>query len=291
MTEEYWRWPESSWTSGDIDWKKAKTVTAGVDIGAVSTQAVITCDDTLYSYNNMRTGSDGDDAEKAMAGALKNTDMTLKDIHYIVGTGWGGKFVPFAHKVINEVSCHAKGARFMFGPSVRTIVDIGGQTVKVIKLYEWDRVSDFAANDKCATGMGRSIEKMADLMHVPIWEMGERSLSVKNDPEPASTTCYNFCNTEVLGLFREGLSEGEVLATYLFTLAYRIYTLVGRVKPEKYIAFTGGVAKNVGITKRLERELSIDTVHSQYDTQLAGAIGAALLAKTLMGKSIQPTVK
>jgi activator of 2-hydroxyglutaryl-CoA dehydratase len=92
--------------------------------------------------------------------------------------------------------------------------------------------------------MGRNIEIMADLLQVPIQEMGERSLTVSKDPEPVSTTCYNFANTEAIGLFREGYKENEVLAAYLFAITWRIHGMVGRVQPEKEVAFTGGLAKN-----------------------------------------------
>ena len=286
MTHEYWRWPESKWTSSDIDWKKAKAITAGVDIGTTSTQAAILCDNTLFGYANLHTKPDYRESAKiAMEEALGNSGLTLKDIKYTVGTGWGSPNVTFAQKTVNEIDCHARGARFMFGPAVKTVVDLGGQTLKAIRLYDWDRIRDFMMNDKCATGMGRSIEVMADLLQVPIEEMGERSLKVSKDPEPVSTTCYAFANTEAIGLFREGYKESDVLAAYLFTIAWRIHGTVGRVRPEKELAFTGGMAKNPGITKRLEREMGMTALTSQYDPQLAGAIGAAVIATTMMEKA------
>lgn len=283
MTQEYWRWPESSWTSTDIDWKKAQTITAGVDVGTDSTQAVIMCDDKVYGYSNLRTGPDyRASAEKVMKQALGKSGMTLKDIKYIVGTGWGSRNIPFADKTTDEISCHARGARFMFGPSVKTVVDLGAQTCKAIGLYDWERIRDFQMNDKCADGFGRSIEIMADLLQVPIVEMGERSLAVEKDPEPVSTTCYAFANTEAVGLFREGYTESQVLAAYLFAIAWRLHGTIGRVQPEKEIAFTGGLAKNPGIVKRLEREMKMTALTSDYDPQLAGAIGAAIIARDML---------
>ena len=182
MNQEYWRWPESRWTSMDIDWKKAKTITAGVDIGTSSSQAAIMCDNQLFGYANLRTGPDyGESAGTAMEQALGTPGMKLADVHCIVGTGWGSQNVSFAQKTVDEISCHARGARFIYGPAIRIVVDLGAQTCKAIRLYKWDRVRDFMINDKCATGMGRSIEVMADLMQVPIEEMGERSLTVSKD--------------------------------------------------------------------------------------------------------------
>ena len=286
MTQEYWKWPESSGTAKDIDWKKAKTITAGVDIGTNSTQAAIICDIRLFSYANLRTGPDyRASAQTAMEQAMGKSGMKIKDIKYIVGTGWGSPNITFAEKTVNEIDCHARGARFMYGPSVKTVVDLGAQTTKAIHLYGWDRIRDFHMNDKCAAGMGRSIEVMAELLQVPIEEMGERSLTVEKDPEPVSTTCYAFANTEAMGLFREGYKENEVLAAYLFSIVWRIHGMVGRVQPEKEIAFTGGLAKNPGIVKRLEKAMDIMGLTSDYDPMLAGAIGAAIIAGEAINKA------
>jgi bzd-type benzoyl-CoA reductase Q subunit len=291
MTEEYWRWPESRWTSSDIDWKQANEITAGVDIGAVSSQAVVMCDGEVYCYSNMRTGPNSkESANKAIDRALEGTGISLKNIRNIVATGYDSTGATFASKTVNEIACHAKGARFMFGPTVKTVFDMGGQTSKAIKLYEWDRIADFAVNDKCAVSMGWGIELLADLVHVPLTQMGEKSLAVKEDPEPVSTTCYVFANTEAVGLLRTGVSENEMLASYLFAVAWRLYGLLGRINPEKEYAFTGGLAKNPGIVKRLERDLGITALTSQYDPQLAGAIGAAVLAAEPKEKSRKAAV-
>src|ERR1039458_7902856 len=203
MATEYGNWPESRWASRDIDWKKAKSITAGVDIGAVSSQAAVMCDGQLLAYSNLRTGpSSKASARKAMERALEGTGLGLKNIKQIVATGYGCGGADFATKSVNETVCHAKGARFMFGPAVRTVFDMGGQTCQAIKLYEWDHIVDLAVNDKCAVNMGWGIEMLAELMHVPITSMGEKSLDVKQEPEPVSTTCYVFANTEAVGLLR-----------------------------------------------------------------------------------------
>jgi len=283
MTQEYWRWPESSWTSTDIDWKKAKAISAGIDIGTNSSQTVIMCDGKVFGYGNLRTSPDYSVTARAVIEkALGKSGMKLKDIKYIVGTGWGSRNVVFARRTVDEITCHARGSRFMFGPAVKTVVDLGAQTCKAIRLYDWERIRDFQMNDKCADGFGRSIEVMADLMQVPIEEMGNRSLAVAKEPEPVSTTCYAFANTEAVGLFREGYKESEVLAAYLFAIAWRLHSTIGRVQPEKEIAFTGGLAKNPGIVKRLEREMKMTALTTVYDPQLAGAIGAAIIAREML---------
>lgn len=280
MAAEYWQWPESRWTSPDVDWRKASSITAGVDIGAVSSQAAVMCDGRLYCYSNMRTLPESrESANQAIHKALEGTGLELASISRTVATGYGRKNVSYASQEANEVACHARGARYMFGPSVMTVADLGGQAAKAVKLFKWERIADFMSQDKCATGMGRSIETMADLMQIPLEEMGEKSLAVAKDPEPVSTTCYAFANTEAMGLFKEGYSESEVLAAYLFGIACRLHTMIGRINPEKEIAFTGGLAKNPGIVKRLEKLLGMTALTSPIDPQIAGAIGAALIAR------------
>jgi bzd-type benzoyl-CoA reductase Q subunit len=294
MTDEYWRWPESTWKSPDIDPKKAHTIVAGVDVGVISTQAVVMCDGELLSFANIRTGPHGsnDSATKAMAKALQAGGIKLQDLQYTVATGFGRKKVLFAQKPINEVACHAKGARFMFGPTVRTVLDMGAWSSKAIKLNEYGGISDFAVNDKCAAGFGEGIEVMADLVQVPIQEMGERSLAVEKEPElPVSTTCRIFANTEAIGLLRSGAKENDMLATYLYAVAWRLFPLIGRIEPKEGLAFTGGVAKNVGVVKRLETALEMTSLSSRYDCQLAGAIGASLFAKTMVEKSPKAAVR
>ncbi|MDR1205567.1 MAG: acyl-CoA dehydratase activase [Peptococcaceae bacterium] len=292
MTQEFWKWPESKWVSEKIDWKKAKKITAGVDIGTTSAQAAILCDGQLFGYANIATGADFREAADAVIqGAMGASGMTLKDIGSVAATGFGSRNAGYAAKTLDEIQCHGKGARFMFGPSVTTVVDLGGQTCKAIRLFEWDRIRDFKTNDKCAAGMGRDIEVICDILQVPIQEIGEKSLQVENDPEPVSTTCYAFANTETVGLLREGYreaayTENDVYAAHLFAVAWRILSTVGKLAPldvgdikvYKELAFTGGLAKNKGVTKRLERELDAAALTSEYDPQLAGAIGAALLA-------------
>jgi predicted CoA-substrate-specific enzyme activase len=293
MTQAYWKWPETSYTSSDIDWKGAEKITAGVDIGTTGTQAAILCDGALFGYANIHTGVDFKKAAAlAMEKAMGGSGMALKDIGAIVATGWGAKNAAFATKTENEVHCHAKGARFMFGPEARTVVDLGGQSVAAIRLYDWDRVWDFFMNEKCATGMGRNIETVCNLLQVPIEDIGDLSLDVQSDPEPVSTTCYCFAETETMGLlgrpeYRSSpLTMNQVYAAHLFAVATRATTTIGRLAPMdvgdlsvyKELCFTGGLAKNRGVTKRIERYFNVTALASDYDPQIAGAIGAAALA-------------
>jgi benzoyl-CoA reductase subunit A len=291
MEYEYWKWPEFSAGSDAQKRSGTDTVTAGVDIGTTSTQAAVVGGGALLGYSSIHTGADFKKAaEKALDAALAAAGVARNDVSAIIGTGFGRENIASASKTMDEIHCHAKGARFMFGPEVRTVVDMGGQTVKAIRLFEWDRVRDFMLNDKCATGQGRNIEVLCNLLHIDITEIGPKSLETEKDPEPVSTTCLAFANTETLGLFgrpefkSEKLSEAEIYASHLFAVAWRIIGVVGRLSPldvgeikiDGALAFTGGLAKNPGITRRIERELGITALTSEYDPMLAGAIGAAI---------------
>jgi len=286
MKEEYWKWKEYNWKAPDKDWKDAKTITAGVDVGSVSTQAVIMTDGELFAYSNMRTGSDSpDSARKAMDWALDGTDMRLEHIQYIVGTGYGRVNVPFAHRAITEIACHARGANFMYGPTVRTLLDMGGQDCKAIRCDEKGKVTAFLMNDKCAAGTGRGMEVFADLLGIHIEEIGELSLQVEQEPPPVSSTCVVFAKSEASSLLRQGWPKNKVLAAYCSAMAHRVFTLLERLGVEKDFAITGGIAKNVGVVKRLEKELGLNALTSKYDPQIAGGVGAALFAKSLLEKT------
>jgi benzoyl-CoA reductase subunit A len=291
MAQEYWKWPEPVHTSERINWKRAKKITAGVDIGTTSAQAVIFCDGELFGSASIYSGAAfGRTAALALERAFGGSGMATRDIEAIGATGFAAGHASYATQMFDEVSCHAKGARFMFGPEAHTVADLGGQTVKAIKLYDWDRVRDFMMGDKCATGFGRNIELMAEMLQVPITEIGERSLDIESEPEPVSTTCWSFANPETIGLFREGYreekcSENDVIAAYIFAVAWRALGTIGKLAPldigdlriEDGLAFTGGLAKNRGVTRRIERALGVEALKSEIDPMLAGAIGAALL--------------
>ena len=283
--KEFWRWEEGNWHDENIDPKDAVTISAGVDVGSVSSQAVVMADGRLYAYSNMRTGSDSpDSARNAMSWALEDTNLALDDIHYTVGTGYGRVNVPFADRAITEIACHARGGNLMYGPTVRTILDMGGQDCKAIHCDERGKVTNFLMNDKCAAGTGRGMEVFADLLAVPIEDVGELSLDVDEEPPPVSSTCVVFAKSEASSLLREGWSKKRVLAAYCSAMAHRVVSLLERIGIEEAFAITGGIAKNAGVVTRLEKELNLTSLKSRYDTQIAGALGAALFAKALVEK-------
>jgi bzd-type benzoyl-CoA reductase Q subunit len=285
--KEFWRWPERRWTSPDINWKEGNIITAGVDVGGVSSQAAILVDGKLYAFASMRTGANSpDSAKKAMDWALEDTGMTGKDIRYCIGTGYGRVNVPMAQKTLTEIACHALGANYIYGPEVQTVLDVGGQDCKAIRIDDKGRVINFLMNDKCAAGTGRGMEVIADLLSVPIEEVGERSFQIEKEPIPVSSTCVVFAKTEALGLLRKGWTTEMVLAAYCRAMADRILELLMRLGVEREFAITGGMVKNTGVVKRLEKLLGFEALKwSDIDPQIAGALGAALFAKAIAEKS------
>jgi bzd-type benzoyl-CoA reductase Q subunit len=291
-TVEFWRWKEYHKVFPAKNWKNKELITAGVDVGSVGSKAVVMVDGDVHSYGIMRTGSNSpDSAKKALDWALEGTGFKLSDLKYTVGTGYGRVNVPMANKAITEIACHAKGANYIWGPSVRTVLDVGGQDIKAIRIDETGKVISFLMNDKCAAGTGRGMEVFADLLQIPIEEIGEVSLKIDQEPEPVSCTCVAFAKTEAMNLLRKGWSKEKVLAAYTRAMAIRMANLINRVGLEKELVITGGQSKNVGIVKRIETILSVKCLpapnwrENGLDPMVAGAIGAALFAKALYLKA------
>ena len=283
---EFWRWTESNWKNNGMDWKKAKFITVGIDVGSVSSQAVILADGQIYAYSNMRTGSDSPGSARiALNVALETAHIPEDRMDYCVGTGYGRVNVPFADRSITEIACHARGANFICGNAVRTVLDVGGQDIKVIQCDDQGKVANFLMNDKCAAGTGRGMEVFADLMGVSINEVGDRSFEFEGEePRAVSSMCVIYAKSEAIGLLRRGWSKEEVLAAYCRAMAERIYALVERlgVKPE--FAVTGGMAKNRGVMERLMTMIGLKRMQTKWDPQIAGAVGAALFGHTLCEK-------
>jgi bzd-type benzoyl-CoA reductase Q subunit len=257
-----------------------------VDVGSVSSQAVITADGLLYAYASMRTGGESfNSAVNVMNWALEDADgLTMERILFSVGTGYGRVNVPFAQRTVTESACHARGANFIYGPGIRTVLDMGGQDCKAIHCDEKGKVTDFLMNDKCAAGTGRGVEGFADLLGVPINELGELSLDVGEEPPPVSSTCVVFAKSEATGLLNPGWPREKVLAAYFSAMARRVVSLLERIGMEEEFCITGGIAKNKGIVARIEKALGVKALPPNYDPQIAGALGAALFAKVLAEK-------
>jgi bzd-type benzoyl-CoA reductase Q subunit len=295
LTEQqsaFWRWQEYHRVMSGMSWTSKDLITAGIDVGSVGSKAAVLVNGEIYSWGITRTGSNSpDSANKALNWALKDTGLKQSDIKYVVGTGYGRVNVPFANKALTEIACHAKGANYIWGPQVHTVLDVGGQDIKAIRCDDTGRVTSFLMNDKCAAGTGRGMEVFADLLKVPIEDVGEMSLNVEEEPPSVSCTCVVFAKTEAVGLLRKGWSKEKVLAAYTKAMAVRMSNLIKRVGLEPALVITGGQSKNMGVVSRVEAALGVKCLpmpnwrENGLDPMIAGALGAGLFAKALYDKA------
>jgi len=282
---EYWKWSEKVFIDNSKDWRQGDVITCGIDVGSVSTKAVILVDGNLYAYSIIRTGTDAiENARKVFLPLEDATGIKIENCNFIVGTGYGRVNIPFANKTITEIACHGKGANFVGGKNIRTILDMGGQDCKAIHIDGEGKVTNFLMNDKCAAGTGRGLELIAELLEIPIDELGPRSFDIDEEPEPVSNICVVFARTEAYSLLKKGWSKNKVLASYLRAIAERVSSLLMRIGIEPDFFITGGISKNIGIVKRIERIIGLEAVKVDVDSQIIGALGAAIFAKNLYEK-------
>jgi len=256
---------------------------AGIDIGSTMTKIVI-MDDEINSQVIGPTGAEHRHlANKVMEEALSKAGIAFDELTYVVATGYGRINVPFADKQITEITCHAKGVSSIF-PSARTVIDIGGQDAKGIKIAG-GKVVNFVMNDKCAAGTGRFLEVIADALGLKLNEMGELSLQSKEKVR-ISNTCTIFAEQEVVSKIADGVPIEDILAGLHEAIASRVFHMAEKMKIEKDVAMTGGVAKNVGMVKALEDQLGFPVLIAR-EPLLTGAIGAAILGKELVIKALE----
>jgi predicted CoA-substrate-specific enzyme activase len=251
---------------------------AGVDIGSTMTKVVIMDEATLASVIGPTGPEHRKLANRVMEEALARAKLSFDEITYVVATGYGRINVPFADRQITEISCHARGVGHLL-PEVRTVIDIGGQDSKGIKLKD-GRAVDFVMNDKCAAGTGRFLEVTAESLGVSLEEMGRLSLEAKNKVE-ISSTCTVFAAQEVVAKLSKGAALADIIAGLHEAIATRIYGMVRRLKIEREVALTGGGAKNIGLVKALESRLDFPALLPP-EPLLTGAIGAALLGRDIV---------
>ena len=248
---------------------------AGVDIGSTMTKVVIMGKEIIASVFGPTGPEHRKLANKVMDKVLAKANLPFDEITYVVATGYGRINVPFADKQITEISCHARGISSLL-PTARTVIDIGGQDSKGIKLSD-GRVVNFVMNDKCAAGTGRFLEVIAEALGVKLDDIGRLSLAAKNDV-PISSTCTVFAEQEVVGKLAEGVPVEDLLAGLHKAISTRIYGMVSRLKIERDVVVTGGGAKNIGLVKALQTKLGFPVLLPP-EPLLTGAIGAALLGK------------
>jgi predicted CoA-substrate-specific enzyme activase len=259
-------------------------IVAGVDIGSLSTKSVIMEDEEILASDIILTGPDGTETGlKVLNLALENASLSLDKIEYIVSTGFGRINFPIAQRQITEISCHALGNHWLF-PEVRTILDMGGQDCKAIRCDEHGRVANFAMNEKCAAGTGRYLERVAAMFRLSLDEVGPLSLQTIDGPMLVSSYCVVFAERDIQLLIRQGKHRNDILAGAYEAIADRIHSLLARVGIQEAFSISGGVAKNVGVVKRLEKKIGIKA-HIAHEPQIVGALGAALYARNLLQKS------
>lgn len=200
-----------------------------------------------------------------------------RDLTYLVGTGYGRNKVPFADENISEISCHAMGVH-VADPSVKAIIDIGGQDVKGIAVDSDGTVLNFAMNDKCAAGTGRFFETMAKAFEMDLEEFSKLSLKAKN-VIPITAQCTVFAESEVISLVGEGKPMDEIAAGIELSVAKRCFVMSKKAGATNAITLTGGCAKNDGLKQAIEKVLNLKVIELPIDPQLMGALGAAEFAR------------
>jgi predicted CoA-substrate-specific enzyme activase len=254
---------------------------AGIDIGSVATKAVVINEqEEIVAFSLIPTSYDRQKSGTEVLNlALEKIQKSKKDIKYIVSTGYGRRAFTSADKVLPEIVCHARGTKLLF-PTVRTIIDIGGQDSKVMELDEEGRVVRFEMNDKCAAGTGRFLEVLTErILNLPIKELGPLSLKSKN-PCTLSSICTVFAESEIISLLSEHKAKEDIAYGMNKAIAKRVIGMgtAGQIRYNELIVFSGGVAKNIGVVKALEEELGKKVVTPE-EPQVTAALGAALFAK------------
>jgi len=252
---------------------------AGMDIGSITTETVILEEDQVLAYSISPTGANSRTAaERSLAMALDLAKVERKNLGSIVTTGYGRASFPPSHKMVTEITCHARGAFFLY-PQTRTVIDIGGQDSKVIRLDGRGRNVDFQMNDKCAAGTGRFLEVMAQALEVHLEDMGRLSRNAAQAIE-ISSICTVFAESEVVSLIAANQPKEVIIRGLHEAIADRIVGLIRRVGMEEAVTLTGGVAKNEGVVHALEQKLGLKLLVPP-EPQIIGALGAALLARNL----------
>lgn len=248
---------------------------AGIDSGSATTDVVILDQDkNIVAKVILPTGAGASNgAQRALEQALQQAGLTEKDLTATVTTGYGRGVIQTGDKSVTEITCHAKGAHFL-NPAIRSVIDIGGQDSKAIRLNENGEVVDFVMNDKCAAGTGRFLEMMARTLEMDISEMGPESLKWKEDID-ISSMCSVFAESEVISLIALNKEKADIAHGLHKAIANKSYSLLKRVGLNETFMMTGGVAKNPGVVKAVEEKLG-SKLFICKEPEIVGALGAAL---------------
>ncbi len=253
-----------------------KVYTLGLDVGSTASKALIMEDGKIIvakSVIDVGAGTSGPD--RAIAEVMKESGLKIEDMKYILATGYGRNSIEIAYKQMSELSCHAKGAYYLF-PNVGSVIDIGGQDAKVLKVGAKGMIENFVMNDKCAAGTGRFLDVMARVLEIDINDMG-RLHDLSENRASISSTCTVFAESEVISHLSKKTKKEDIIAGIHFSVAKRTASLSKRVGLVDEVVMTGGVAKNSGVVKALE-EATGHKLHVSPLAQYTGAIGASIFA-------------
>lgn len=254
-------------------------VVAGCDVGSLTSKAVLMENGRILKSTIKKSKArPWESADLVMSTVLMDAGLSMSDVQCSIGTGYGREKISFVDGAMSEIACHGMGARWLV-PSVRTVIDIGGQDCKVMRLDKKGDIEKFSTNDKCASGTGRFLEVMAGILEVELEEMGRLSARSKN-PITLASACTVWAQADIIQYINDKVPVEDIAAGINNAMASRVAVLAGNAGIEPDVCMTGGVAKNSGVMSSLERLLGIKIKRvRRYDPQLAGAIGAALFAE------------
>ncbi|MCL4426642.1 MAG: acyl-CoA dehydratase activase [Firmicutes bacterium] len=261
----------------------------GVDIGSLTTKIVLLDEGgKIVAQATRRSGYRGKEtAERLLEDLLRERGLGREQIAKVAATGYGRITFP-ADREISEITCQARGINHLFR-GVRTIIDIGGQDSKVIKILPSGRVGDFVMNDKCAAGTGRFLEVMSQALEVDLEELG-RLAGLAEKAAAISSTCTVFAESEVVSYLAQGAERSDIIAGLCASVAARVAALVSRVGVEKEVLLTGGVARNQGVVRALQEKLGLALLIPP-EPSITAALGAALFARDLARNNENVTIK
>ncbi len=257
-------------------------ITAGVDIGSVATKALILSDKDILATAVVPTGSrPKNSANTVLELALQKAGIERAAVERMVSTGYGRRVVEFGDKTITEISACAKGTSFLGSPrgQVRTIIDLGGQDIKVITLDENGEITDFVMNDKCAAGTGRFLEVIAHALEVRLEDLGELSLKSQTSIT-INATCTVFAESEVISLLAQDVKKEDIVAGIHHSIAERMFAMAKKLGLREIVSFNGGGAKNIGLCAAMESKLGVKLYIPEIP-QFVNSLGSALEAQRL----------
>lgn len=252
-------------------------IVAGIDVGSKNTHVVVLKDGEVVSRAAVPSGFEQEEAARiGVAEGVAAAGVALEDVEYMVATGVGRKAIPFVQHVVTEVAADAKGAHALM-PAARTVIDVGADEARAIRVDAGGKVVDFAANEKCAAGAGAFVEAMSRALEVSLSRFAEISLE-STKTIPMNAQCTVFAESEVVSLIHSNTAQKDIAKAVHDAMAGRVSAMVRRAGLEDAVVIGGGVAHNVGFVEALKDTLGAGALHVLPDPEYLGAYGAALIA-------------